>query len=295
MLASLLLALWSAPPPDSVDRRIAVAPAESLQVTALGPTSGASVVIIPGLISPAYAFRKVLPPLVEAGVRAVVVEPLGVGRSGRPGDADYSHTAQARRVAAIMDSLGIRHAVVMGHAVGTAVALRLALERPDLVKGLLLVEGGALESAAVPGVKKAIQFSFLVRIFAGRGRIKKEVRKGLIASSGDTTWVTDSLVEHYTEGPAGDMGAVLRALKGMQRSVEPDSLKPRLSHIHVPVVLMLGGAAHEGAPSTGRITTLEHAMPQLRQRIVYGAGLHIHEEQPAAVVEELLGLTRQGD
>ena len=295
MLASLLLgALLSALPSDSVDRRIAVAPAESLQVTALGPTSGSSVVIIPGLISPAYAFRKVLPPLAEAGVRAVVVEPLGVGRSGRPGGADYSHTAQAHRVAAVMDSLGIRQAVVMGHAVGTAVALRLALQRPDLVKGLLLVEGGALESAAVPGVKKAIQFSFLVRLFAGRGRIKKEVRKGLIASSGDTTWVTDSLVEHYTEGPAGDMGAVLRALKGMQRSVEPDSLKPRLSGIHVPVVLMLGGAAHEGAPSSGRIHVLEHAFPQLQQRIVFGAVLHIHEEQPAAVVEELLRLTHQG-
>ncbi|HSB53888.1 MAG TPA: alpha/beta hydrolase [Gemmatimonadales bacterium] len=297
MLACLLVtAILTAPlSPDSLSRRIAVAPAESLQVTSLGPTGGASVVIIPGLISPAYAFRKVMPPLAEAGVRSVVVEPLGVGRSGRPGDADYSHSAQARRVAAIMDSLGIRHAVVMGHATGTAVALRLALLRPDLVKGLMLVEGGALESAAVPGVKKAIQFSFLVRIFAGRGRIKKEVRKGLIASSGDTTWVTDSLVEHYTEGPAGDMGAVLRALKGMQRSIEPDSLRPRLHTIHVPVLLMLGGAAHEGGPSTGRVHTLVHELPQLRQRIVFGSGLHIHEEQPDAMVAELLGLVRQGE
>src|SRR5512144_2133290 len=104
MLASLLLvALWSAPPLDSVNRRIAVAPAESLQVTALGPTSGASVVIIPARLSPAYAFRTVLAPLAQAGVRAVVVAPRGVGRAGRRGDADYSHTAQARRVAAIMD------------------------------------------------------------------------------------------------------------------------------------------------------------------------------------------------
>jgi pimeloyl-ACP methyl ester carboxylesterase len=194
-----------------------------------------------------------------------------------------------------MDSLGIRHAVLMGHATGTAVALRLALLRPDLVKGLMLVEGGALESAAVPGVKKAIQFSFLVRIFAGRGRIKKEVRKGLIASSGDTTWVTDSLVERYTEGPAGDMGAVLRALKGMQRSVEPDSLRPRLHTIHVPVMLMLGGAAHEGGPSSGRIRTLVRELPQLRQRIVFGSGLHIHEEQPEVMVAELLGMVRQGE
>jgi len=296
MISTLLAMVQLAAPAhlDSLARRIAVAPAESIQVTAAGPSMGPTVVIIPGLVSPAYAFRKVLPPLAEAGVHAVVVEPLGVGHSSRPGNADYSHTAQAHRVAAVMDSLGLKHAVIMGHAVGTAVVLRLALARPDLVRGLMLLEGGALESAAVPGVKKAIQFSFLVRIFAGRGRIRKEVRKALIASSGDASWVTDSLVERYTEGAAGDMGAVLRALKGMQRSVEPDSLAPRLSEIHVPVLLMLGGAAHEAGPSTGRVHTLERRIPQLRERVVFGAGLHIHEEQPAVVVEELLRLVHEG-
>jgi pimeloyl-ACP methyl ester carboxylesterase len=278
---------------DSLARRIAVAPAESIQVTVAGPVGGPAVVIVPGLVSPAYAFRKLLPLLAEAGVRAVVIEPLGVGHSSRPGDADYSHTAQAHRVATVMDSLGLTHAVVMGHAVGTAVSLRLALARPELVGGLVLVEGGALESAAVPGVKKALQFSFLVRLFAGRGRIRKEVRKGLIASSGDTTWVTDSLIERYTEGPAGDMGAVLRALKGMQRSVEPDSLAPHLPQIHVPVLLLLGGAAHDGGPSTGRIRTLERRLPQLRERIVYGAGLHLHEEQPQVLADELLNMVHR--
>lgn len=292
----LALALVSAPVHiDSLARRIAVAPAESIQVTAVGPVDGPAVVIVPGLVSPAYAFRKVLPPLAEAGIRAVVVEPLGVGRSSRPGDADYSHTAQARRVASVMDSLGIKHAVIMGHAVGTAIALRLAVARPELVKSLLLVEGGALESAAVPGVKKALQFAFIVKIFAGKGRIKKEVKKGLMASSGDTTWVTDSLVERYVEGPAGDMGAVLRAFKAMNKSVEPDSLVPKLNQLHMPVHLMLGGAAHEGGPSPGRIRTLVRHIPQLRERNVYGAGLHIHEEQPQVMVDELLALVRQGN
>ena len=295
MISSLLaMALSSAPVHiDSLDRRIALAPAESIQVTAVGPADGPTVVIIPGLVSPAFAFRKIIPPLAAAGVRTVVVEPLGVGRSSRPGNADYSHTAQAHRIASVMDSLGIRHAVVMGHAVGTAIALRLSLARPELVRALLLEEGTALESAAVPGVKKAIQFSFLVRIFAGRGKIKKEMKKALIASSGDTTWVTDSIIDRYTEGPAGDIGAVLRALKGMQRAVEPDSLTPRLHQIHVPVLLMLGGASHEAGPSSGRVRSLERRVPQLRERIVFGAGLHIHEEQPQEVVAELLALLRQ--
>lgn len=278
---------------DSVDRMIVVAPAESLHVVMVGPEPGPPVLIIPGLVSPAFAFRHVLPPLAEAGVRAVVIEPLGVGASSRPADADYSHTAQAHRIAMVMDSLHLTQAVTMGHAVGAPIALRLALARPELVHRLLLVEEGPVESAAVPGVKNALKFAFFIRIFAGRGRVKKELRKGLIASSGDTTWVTDEVIEGYTRGPAGDIGAVLRALKGMQNSTEPDSLTPRLGQLQIPVRLLLGGAAHKSGISPNRLRALEEHVHGFSMQTVLGAGLHIHEEQPDLVVRELLALVHE--
>ncbi|HXI19998.1 MAG TPA: alpha/beta hydrolase, partial [Gemmatimonadales bacterium] len=280
---------------DSTAGWITVTPQESLRVTAVGPVDGPAVVIIPGLVSPAYAYRKVLPPLADSGVRAVVIEPLGVGQSSRPGDADYSHTAQAARIAAVMDTLGITHAVVMGHVVGAAIALRMTLARPDLVNALLLVEGGAIESAAVPGVKKALKFAWLIKLFVGRGRIKKELRKGLIASSADTSWVSDSVIDHYTEGEAGNMGAVLRGLKGMQRAVEPDSLTPRLDRIHVPVVLLAGAAPHDAGIGRGRILALQHGLPHFSIDSVPGAGLQINEERPAAVVGALMNLVHQDE
>lgn len=294
LLLSLLAAAVSAaaPPPDSLARSIAVAPQESLRVTMMGPELGAPVVIIPGLISPAYAFRNILPPLADAGVRAVVIEPLGVGHSSHPGgDADYSHTAQAARIAAVMDTLGIRSAVVMGHTVGTAMALRLAVARPDLVSRLLLLEGGALENAAVPGVKTALKFSFLVRIFGGRGRVKKEIKKGLIGNSVDSTWVTDELIERYTEGSAGDMGGVLRALKGMQKAVERDSLSPQLSSLQPPVRLLLGGGPYLNGGtglSEGRIRSLQRRVPVFSMDSIPGVGMHLHEERPDLIVAEIL-------
>jgi pimeloyl-ACP methyl ester carboxylesterase len=278
---------------DSVDRMIVVAPAESLHITMVGPESGPTVLIVPGLVSPAYAFRHVLPPLADAGVRAVVIEPLGVGASSRPSNADYSHAAQAHRVAAVMDSLHLTQAVTMAHAVGVPIALRMALARPELVHRLLLVEEGPVESAAVPGVKNALKFAFFIRIFAGRGRVKKELRKGLIASSGDTTWVTDAVIEGYTRGPAGDIGAVLRALKGMQNSPEPDSLTPRLGQLQIPVRLLLGGAPHKSGISASRLRALEEHVHSFSMQTVIGAGLHIHEEQPDVIVRELLALVNE--
>jgi len=278
--------------PDSLARSIAVTPQESLRVTIMGPDSGPPVVIIPGLISPAYAFRNILPPLAHAGVRAVVIEPLGVGNSSHPGgDTDYSHTAQAARIAAVMDTLAIGQAVVMGHTVGTAISLRLAVARPDLVSRLLLVEGGALENAAVPGVKTALKFSFLVRIFGGRGRVRKEIRKGLIGNSVDSTWVTEDLIQRYTEGNAGDIGGVLRALKGMQKAVEPDSLAPQLTTLQAPVHLLLGGGVRiNGADglSAGRIRTLASRVPTFTMDSIPDVGMHLHEERPDLVVAALL-------
>lgn len=292
-MIALLLALTVAQPTDSIARFITVAPAESIRVTAVGPANGPVVVIIPGLISPAYAFRKILPGLDSAGIRTIIIEPLGVGWSSRPDKADYSHTAQAARIAAVMDTLQLSHVTMMGHAVGTAMALRLVTARPTLVDRLLLVEGVALESAAVPGVQQALKFSFLVKIFAGKGRIKKELKKGLMSTSGDTTWVTDQVIENYAAGPAGDMGQVMRALKGMQRAVEPDSLRPKLNSVTIPVRLLVGGAAHTGGVGEGRIRTGERRLPDFQHRTIIGAGLHIHEEQPDQVVKYLLMVVRK--
>lgn len=289
----LLAALTLSPAADSTARAIVVAPAETLHVTIDGPSDGPAVVIIPGVVSPAFAFRRILPPLAAAGIRTVVIEPLGMGTSARPGDADYTFTAQAERVQQVLDSLHISHAVMLGHVVGGTIALRLAVSHPNTVRGILLIESAAYESAAVPGVRSALKYALIIKIFAGRGRLRKQLRKGLIESSGDTTWITEPVIDAYTQGGAGDVGAVLRALKGMQKAVEPDSLVPRLGEIHVPVRLLLGGAAHEGGPSPGRVHNMERRLPDFRVRTVFGAGAHIHEEQPEVVVEELLRLVHE--
>jgi pimeloyl-ACP methyl ester carboxylesterase len=289
----LLAALGLHPVADSTVRAIVVAPAETLRVTIDGPSEGPTVVIIPGVISPAFAFRGVLPRLSAAGVRTVVIEPLGMGASGRPGNANYSFAAQAERVQQVLDSLHISRAVLVGHVVGGTIALRLAVSHPRLVRGILLIESAAYESAAVPGVRSALKYALVLKIFAGRGRLKKQLRKGLIESSGDTTWITEPVLESYTQGGAGDVGAVLRALKGMQNSPEPDSLVPHLGEIQVPVRLLLGGAAHDGGPSAGRVHTMERHLADFRIRTVFGAGAHIHEEQPELVAEEALRLVHE--
>src|SRR2546427_1006981 len=137
--------------------------AESVQVAVAGAEAGAPVVLIPGLFGAAFAYRKVIPRLTEAGYRAIVIEPLGVGNSGRPEHADYSLTAQADRIAGALDQLGVTWAVIVAHATSASIAYRLAYRRPGLGGAGGSLEGRALQAAATPGVRPAEQLAPLVQ------------------------------------------------------------------------------------------------------------------------------------
>lgn len=68
----------------------------------------------------------------------LIPDRAGHGYSGRPKDAQ-TMAVQAKFIAQILDAKGIKSAVIVGHSWGSAVSLRLALDRPDLVKSLVLI------------------------------------------------------------------------------------------------------------------------------------------------------------
>jgi len=260
---------------------VSVARAESLWVAEAGP--GEPVVLIPGLFGAGYGYRKVVPLLVASGYRAIVIEPLGVGRSGRPARADYSLTAQADRIGAALDSLAVSGAIVVAHSVASTMALRLAIRRPDLVRGIVSLEGGIAASATTPGFRRAMKFAPLIRLFGGMGAIRGKIRTPILEQSGDTSWVTDAVVREYTAGAARDLGATLRAFRAMGRSVEPDSLAPRLRDVACPVLLLLGQAPHDGSPPARETALLADSIPWFASDTLPAVGHFPHEEAPALV------------
>src|SRR5947207_15646025 len=88
---------------------IALAPAESVWVTVEG--AGDPVVLIPGLFGSAFGYRSVLPRLVDAGYRSILIEPLGIGTSARPHHAYYSLTEHAARSAAALVHLAVHDSI----------------------------------------------------------------------------------------------------------------------------------------------------------------------------------------
>lgn len=277
LLAAALLLVAGGP----LGRRIAVAPAESLSVTVTG--TGTPVVLVPGMLGSVFAYRNVIPLLAARGYQVVAIDPLGIGGSSRPERADYSLTAQADRLAAVLDSLGLSHVVVVAHAVGASMAYRLAVRRPHLVAGLVSLDGGAAEAAATPGFRRAMAFAPWIKLFGGVRLIRGRIRRSLLAASGDTSWVSEAVVDGYVADAAADLDGTLKAYVRMARAREPERLAPRLREIHCPVLLMLGGAPHEGGISAKEIVLLERQLPALTVELLPHAGLFLQEERPDAV------------
>jgi pimeloyl-ACP methyl ester carboxylesterase len=71
--------------------------------------------------------------------RLIAVDRPGNGYSARGSREMSDPTRQAAIIAAALDRLGVHGCLVLGHSLGGVVTLALALARPDLVKGLVLV------------------------------------------------------------------------------------------------------------------------------------------------------------
>jgi pimeloyl-ACP methyl ester carboxylesterase len=267
---------------STAEFRVPVAARESLHVSVTGV--GEPVVLVPGLFGSTFGFRHVVPRLVALGYRVIVIEPLGIGTSGRPARADYSLTAQADRIVAVLDSFRLRNVIFVAHSLGASMVFRLAYRRPDLARAVVSLEGGPAEAAATPSFRRAMRFAPWIKWFGGVRRIRGKVRSGLIAASGDPRWVTDSVVDSYTAGAASDLDATLRAFLRMAEASEPERLRPHLGEIHCPVRLLLGGAPHEGGVPAGDLAALREGLSFLTIDSVPGSGHYLHEEQPAAVV-----------
>lgn len=107
---------------------------------------GRPVVLVHGTPSHSYIWRNVIPGLERAGCRVLAFDLLGYGLSERPVDADTSVVAQARVLEQMLDVWGLERADLVGHDIGGATAMIVAIRRPRRVRTLTLIDTVSYES-----------------------------------------------------------------------------------------------------------------------------------------------------
>jgi haloalkane dehalogenase len=114
-----------------------------LRLAHLDEGDGAPVVFIHGEPTWSFLWRKVLPAVRDAGFRCLAPDLAGFGRSDKPTDVDfYSYDVHVEHTATLFEDLDLRGATIVVHDWGGPIGLRLAVEHPDRIERLVIMDTG---------------------------------------------------------------------------------------------------------------------------------------------------------
>ncbi|MGI8715997.1 MAG: haloalkane dehalogenase [Solirubrobacteraceae bacterium] len=116
---------------------------ESLRMAYVDEGDGEPVVLLHGEPTWSFLWRKLIGPLRDAGHRCLAPDLPGFGRSDKPTDISwYSYDRLTAAFATFLDTLDVRDATLVVHDWGGPIGLRVAIESPERVARLVILDTG---------------------------------------------------------------------------------------------------------------------------------------------------------
>jgi pimeloyl-ACP methyl ester carboxylesterase len=217
--------------------------------------------------------------LLPGRLRSIGIDWPGHGRSPA-GTAPVTELRLAQIVEEFLDSVTPGGAVLVGNSVGGNVAARLAIRRPELVKGLMIIGGGGFEGSGLsgrvfcalmsrPGFARRIYPLFSRAYTRPRTAADRRARASAIATTRTTAGLT----------------AVTEIWRSF--SFPEHDLRAQAGRITAPTVLVWG--RHDPVLSLRAGETAQELIPGSRL-VAIDSGHLPHTTNPAAVAAELISL-----
>ncbi len=247
-------------------------------------------VFVHGWACSAYTWHRNLRAVADAGHRVVAFDLVGHGLSDKPLDrTHYTLPALAEFVRATLDALDIERAVLVGHSMGAAIAMRVATDTPARVAGLVLLAPVGFGSigmmrlvlpfarwpfeAILPYVTP--RWSFRVGLWRAYGRIGRPSARDV-----DEYWA-----------PTRDPD-FLRAIARLSRAFEWSDGRPaELVRIACPTMVLFGARDH--LVRERACARYVECIPGVRWATIRNAGHTLPEEVPELVNATVLDAVRR--
>jgi pimeloyl-ACP methyl ester carboxylesterase len=258
------------------------------QLRVIDSGKGTPVVLLHGFGASIYAWRHTLPALADAGYRVIAFDNRGFGFSDKPRHG-YSTAAYAKLAVALLDSLRISSAVLVGHSMGGAIAAEVALAHPDRVRGLVLIDAAGY-GERWPSVLKIARWPFVGAI-ATTLRSRWITARIVRSTYADPSKVSEADVDqYYAPVPDPSYGP---ALRGVLREFNFDSLGGgRLGALQTPT-LVIWGEADRWIPFRDG-SRFGRELPRSVFAVVPRTGHNAPEESPAEVNRLVLDFLNEG-
>jgi haloalkane dehalogenase len=116
---------------------------DGLRLAHVDEGEGDPVVFFHGEPTWSYLWRKVIPPVRDAGFRCIAPDYAGFGRSDKPTDLGwYSYDRHCELTGTLLTDLDVRNATAVVHDWGGPIGLRLAVEHPDRIARMVIMDTG---------------------------------------------------------------------------------------------------------------------------------------------------------
>ncbi len=291
-ITSLIALSWAPPRPvESLTERWAPAPSRFIEIQGMNVhlrdegqrDDPAPLALLHGTSASLHTWEAMVDEL-KPQRRVISLDLPGFGLTSPFPDGDYSTGHYLEFLAEVLDHLGIGRAVLVGNSFGGQLAWEMAVEQPQRVEQLVLIN-----AAGYPRQSTSVPIGFrLAGIPALAPLMANVLPRRLIESStrnvyGDPDRVTPELVDRYYELTLreGNREALRERLK--QMSVE--SRHKQIASIQAPTLIIWGGRDGLIPPFNARRFHEDIANSQL---VMFDDLGHVpQEEAPAQVTEAL--------
>jgi haloalkane dehalogenase len=251
---------------------------DGLRMHYLDKGSGPAVLLLHGEPTWSYLYRTVIPELVPAA-RAIAPDYFGFGRSDKPlRIEDYSYDFHVRSIERLADELDLRDATVVVQDWGGPIGLRLAVERPDRIGKLVIMNTGI--GGGRPPSEEWLRFRDWVR------RLGTEMIPGRLVQISAVQPMSDEVVDAYSAPwpvPESKAGIVAFPELVPISPEHPDTpahlaVRDQLSRWERPALVLFSDSDPIFAPRVAeRIAA--HIPGAGEPEIVAGAGHFLQEDQ----------------
>lgn len=248
---------------------------------------GPPVVFVHGTPAHAVIWRNVLPAVQAAGHRTVAYDLLGYGRSERPVSRDTSVPAQAELLVALLDHLGVDRCVLVGHDIGGAVGQLVAVDHPDRLAGLVLVDTVSYDSWPSETWQEIIRDHLDAYAAMPADEFEALLTRQLAMTVADPQRMTGEVLEVYLAPHRSRLGqaSFFEHQVRTYDSAPTQRVASRLSTLALPTKVVWG--ARDRWQPVSYAHRLATDIPDAELALVQDAGHFVTEDAPERVTHEV--------
>jgi haloalkane dehalogenase len=251
---------------------------DGLRMHYLDEGNGPPVLLLHGEPTWSYLYRTIIPELTPTA-RAIAPDYFGFGRSDKPLRVeDYSYDFHVRSIARLVEELDLRDATVVVQDWGGPVGLRVAVEQPERIGKLVIMNTGI--GGGRPPSEEWLRFRDWLR------RLGTEIVPGRLVQLSAVQPIADDVVEAYSAPwPVPESKAGILAFPDLV-PISPDhpdlpahlAVRERLAHWERPALVLFSDSDPIFSPRAAeRIAA--HIPGAGEPEIVAGAGHFLQQDQ----------------